>query len=314
MLAVLFVRRPLALLRDAMRAVEAGNLVARVPSEQSDEVGSVLAEFNAMVEELNQTRQRFIEAAEAREALEAGLQRLDKLVTLGQLSASVAHEIGSPLQVLNGRARALAARGDLPPDVLRSAQILEQQSDRITRIIEQLVSFARRKAANVTAVDLRAAVAAIADLMEPEARRLGLRFEFQPEATLPLAVADLDQVQQVAMNLLSNAFRATPHGGTVTMRLEPGSFLRDGGVEIASVQLVVDDSGGGIPSGVAARMFEPFFTTWSQRGGTGLGLAVVKSIVDDHRGTIVPSPSPSGGTRFAVHFPAVGSDGITAVA
>ncbi len=313
-LAFLLVRRPLARLRDAMKVVEGGNWVTQVTGDRADEVGSVLAEFNAMVRELNHTREQFVEAAQAREILEAGLQRLDKLATIGQLSASVAHEIGSPLQVLNGRARSLAARSDLPPDVQRTAQILEYQTDRITRIVEQLVSFGRRKPANVTTVDLRGAVGLVADLMEPEARRQGLHFRFDAPSDLPLAIADVDQVQQVALNLVSNAFRATPRGGTIDVVLGTGSFVREGGVEIRSVSLIVEDSGSGIPEDVAAHMFEPFFTTWSTRGGTGLGLGVVKSIVDDHRGTISARARPGGGTRFTVHFPAVDAEGATAVA
>src|SRR4029077_20964830 len=113
-LALLLVRRPLQTLTEAMRSVEAGNWVASVPLHGTDEVGAALAEFNAMVRELGAAKRQLIDAAESREALEAGLQRLDKLATVGQLSAGLVHEIGSPLQILNGRARAIAARADLP--------------------------------------------------------------------------------------------------------------------------------------------------------------------------------------------------------
>ncbi len=313
LLSLIFVRRPLRRLTDAMRAVEAGNWTASVPSKGSDEVAAALSEFNSMVRELERARRKLIEAAEAREALESGLQRLDKLVTVGQLSAGLAHEIGSPLQVLNGRARAIAARSDLPQEVRRSAQIVEEQSDRIGKIVEQLLSFARRKGAQMSEVDLATTVRAVVDLMEPEARRRRVGLEFDTSSALPRVVADSDRIQQVTMNLMSNALRATPPGGIIRISLTGASFGENGGAD-GSVRLRVSDTGGGIPEDVRDRIFEPFFTTWAANGGTGLGLAVVKSIVDEHAGLIEVSTTAGQGTSVTVHFPSAGARSVVAVA
>ena len=136
----LYVGRPLRRLMIAMEDVRAGNLTANVSVQRTDEVGKLTAEFNSMVRELESARRRLMEATESREALEAGLRRVDKLATLGQLSAGLAHEIGSPLQILNGRARALASRTDLPAEIRRAAQVFEEQSDRIAKIVEQLLT------------------------------------------------------------------------------------------------------------------------------------------------------------------------------
>ena len=307
LLVQLQVRRPLAGLIRAMGAVRAGDLTASVPSHRTDEVGALAGEFNSMVGELREARRQLIEAAESREALEAGLQRVDKLVTVGQLSAGLAHEIGSPLQILNGRAHALTGRADLPAEVRRSAQILVEQSDRITRIVEQLLSFARRRAAHMGEVDLAATVEAVVDLLQPETRRRAVRLDFERADTLPRVLADADQVQQVTMNLLSNALRATARGGRVRIGVMPSSFkAAEGAREQASVSLIVEDTGSGIPPEALTHIFEPFFTTWGEAGGAGLGLAVVTSIVHEHGGLIAVSSAPGSGSRFTVHFPVAG--------
>lgn len=304
LLSLVLVRRPLRALTDAMRLVEAGTWDATVPARAGDEVGAALLQFNAMVRELAEARRKLIGAAEAREQLEAGLLRLDKLATVGQLSAGLAHEIGSPLQILNGRARAIASRDDLPPDVRRSARILGEQSDRIARIVEQLLGFARRSVARMSRVEPRAAVSAIVDLMAVEARRQAVALELNAPADLPRIEADADQVQQVTMNLLSNALRAASPGGRVWVALSAAWLKPDERTPPApAVELSVEDTGPGIPDDVASRMFEPFFSTWTSSGGTGLGLAVVKAIVDEHGGRIEVAPRPGGGTRFTVLFP-----------
>jgi Signal transduction histidine kinase len=304
----LYVRRPLMSLMTAMRDVRGGNLTTSVSVQRTDEVGMLTAEFNSMVRELECAQRHLIEATESREALEAGLRRVDKLATLGQLSAGLAHEIGSPLQILNGRARALATRTDLPVEVRRIAQVFEEQSDRIAKIVEQLLTIVRRRAAHWGEIDLGATVTPIVDLIGHEARRRAVRLQFERPNTPLKVVADVDQVQQVTLNLLSNALRATPRGGQVRLTLRASSFkTAEGTDEHPSVLLVLDDTGCGIAEELLGRIFEPFFTTWAEVGGAGLGLSVVKSIVDEHGGTIAVSSEKSVGTRFTVHFPVAGA-------
>src|SRR5262249_41265497 len=160
------VRRPLRGLVHTMRAVRAGDLSAKASFHHADELGAAVTEFNAMMGDLLEARRRLIAEVEAREALETSLQRTDKLAAVGQLSAGLAHEIGSPLQVLNGRARALAARTDVPADVRRTAEILASESDRITRIVEQLLTFSRQTVPLIAETDLTAPVRDIVEFFE----------------------------------------------------------------------------------------------------------------------------------------------------
>jgi signal transduction histidine kinase len=299
----LHVRRPLDGLLKAMGAVRAGDLTAAAAEGRRDELGQLAAQFNAMVRQLDQAHTKTLAETEARQALEAGLARIDKMVTLGQLSAGLAHEIGSPLQILNGRARALAAREQLPPEVRRAAQILVEQSDRITSIVEQLLSFARRKSPNVADTDVVAAIRAIVEFLQGDARRRAIALELRVEGDIPLIRADAQQLQQVAMNLLTNALRATPRGGRVWVGVAAATFTKPGSDPERSVRLTVEDTGLGIPPELIERIFEPFFTTWQDAGGTGLGLAVVRTIVTDHGGTVTVASDRERGTRFVVHLP-----------
>lgn len=309
LLLLTYVRRPLEGLNRALRAVREGDLSGSLEARSNDELGAIAAEFNAMVRELEQARSQLLAAAEAHETLEQALRQVDKLVTVGQLSAGLAHEIGSPLQVLSGRARSLVGRTDLPADVIRTAQILEEQTVRIARIVEQLLTFARRKAPQMVVMDLAPPIRAIVDLLEGEARRRGVRLECHCPDTLPTVTADADQIQQIAMNLVSNALRATPRTGRVRVSLSESAFRSaDGLRDQPSVVLTVEDDGHGMSEAVQNRIFEPFFTTWSETG-TGLGLAVVKSIVDEHGGTIVVSSAQGLGTRVLVHLPTGGREG-----
>ena len=181
------------------------------------------------------------------------------MIANGQLSAGLAHEIGSPLQVMAGRAAMLADSGD--PEVRRQANLLVEQCARITKIVEALLSFGRRAPAAFAPCDLAVPVRRVIELLEGEARRrqLALGFSGWTDAAV-LVSADADQIQQVVLNLVTNAMNSTPAGGTITVSL----------VTVGSgVELRVKDSGRGIPEDMQARLFEPFFTTRATEGGSG---------------------------------------------
>lgn len=293
-LGTLHVTRPIARLLEGVRHVRDGDYSTRVDPHRDDEIGTLVDEFNAMLAALAESRARIEAEAEARTRLELGLQRVDKLVTIGQLSAGLAHEIGSPLQVLSGRASALLEHGD--PEVQRQARLLVGQCDRITRVIEQLLSFGRRKASAIGPCELTVAVVAVLDLLGGEARRRSIVLDLQADAGSHEIIGDLDQLQQVTLNLVRNALSATPPGGTITVRID-----RDH----ERIRLAVRDTGKGIDAETQARLFEPFFTTRAADGGTGLGLAVVRAIVDEHRARIDVHSAPGAGAEFVISFPEV---------
>jgi signal transduction histidine kinase len=267
-------------------------------------MGAVAAEFNTMVAELRETRQRLDQEAESHHRLQHALQAADKLITIGQLSAGLAHEIGSPLQVLRGRARTLLTRAQDAAEVQRNAEILIAQTDRITRIVEQLLHFTRRRSAALSRNDVSPAVRNVVELMQHEAQRRGVSLTLQTPEHLPPLWVDTDEIQQIVLNLIANALAATPRGGEVIVHVEKSSLVpRNGSHEIPALRLTVTDTGRGITPEVHAHLFEPFFTTRAAEGGTGLGLAVVKALVIDHGGTITVESTPGMGSEFVVVLP-----------
>lgn len=291
-LGTLYVSRPIARLLRGVRQVREGDFRARIIPGRADEMGQLVEEFNAMIAALASSRARIEAEAEARSRLEAGLQSVDKLVTIGQLSAGVAHEIGSPLQVLSGRASTLLDHPDA--EVRRQAGLLVAQCDRITRVVEQLLSIGRRKPASIIACDLLGPITSVIDLLSGEARRKGLSLRLETEGGSHQIVGDPDGIQQIALNLVRNAIGATPAGGTILVRV---TRVDD------QVRLCVRDTGHGIAAEIQDKMFEPFFTTRAAEGGTGLGLAVVRAIARDHHATIEVSSTPGRGAEFVVSFP-----------
>src|SRR5581483_1022884 len=267
----IYINRPLSRMATAMKQVRAGNLQSTVPIDRRDEMGAVAAEFNTMVAELRETRQRLEQESESRRRLQHAIQEADKLITIGQLSAGLAHEIGSPLQVLRGRARTLLTRAHDADEVQRNAEIIITQTDRITRIVEQLLRFTRRRSATLTRNDVGSAIRNVVELMQYEAQRRGVSLSLHTPKNPPTLWVDTDEIQQIVLNLIANALAATPRGGQVTVQVEESRLApRNGGQESRAVRLVVADTGRGISPDVRARLFEPFFTTRAAEGGTGL--------------------------------------------
>jgi two-component system, NtrC family, sensor histidine kinase HydH len=302
LLGTAYITRPLATVLAGIGHVRAGDFRSPVPLAHHDEIGALVDEFNAMVAALADARQRIDQETEARLRLERGLQGIDKMVTIGQLSAGLAHEIGSPLQVLSARASALATRST-DTETRRQAEILVEQTARITRIVDQLLSFGRRRPAVIAPRDLARPVRTVLELLDGEARRRGVALELAVDDGDHTIDADEDQLQQIVLNLVRNALAATPAGGRITVRIERApEAAPEAAPELSRVRLIVRDTGPGISPEMQGRLFEPFFTTRASEGGTGLGLAVVRAIVSDHRGTIIARSDH--GAEFTVSFPA----------
>lgn len=266
---------PLSRLTRNMQRFREGGLAVESGEEGRDEVGEALTAFKRLAHDLQAARLQATREVEARLQMERCLQDADKLVTLGQLSAVMAHEIGSPLQVLEGRARALKKHAEEPEVVRTTADMLVEQTQRITRIVVQLLSTTRRRPPARTSVNVELLTRRVRDLLEFEAREKGVELVIRCD-TDPQILADGDQVQQVVLNLIRNALSAAPPRTQVVVRLSgnEGQLVID-----------VDDHGSGIPESVRAHLFEPFFTTKAEIGGSGLGLSVVRSIARAHSGT-----------------------------
>jgi signal transduction histidine kinase/ActR/RegA family two-component response regulator/HAMP domain-containing protein len=240
--------------------------------------------------------------------LEEQLRQSQKMESVGQLAAGVAHDFNNMLTIIQGHSSALLAKPSLPPEVLESVQAVFFAAERAASLTRQLLMFSRRNLMQPRPLDLRDTVGNMTKLLD---RLLGenIVLKFQSPAALPSVLGDPGMIEQVVMNLAVNARDAMPRGGTLTIGIElmaidaayaemrpdarRGSFLR----------LRVTDTGTGMDAATLGRIFEPFFTTKEVGKGTGLGLATVYGIVKQHDGWIEVDSERDKGTTFDVFFP-----------
>ncbi|TMA63635.1 MAG: two-component sensor histidine kinase [Deltaproteobacteria bacterium] len=239
---------------------------------------------------------------EALNAARARLVQSEKLAALGQLATAIAHEVRNPLAVIRSAAQGLGET--VSPDdaeAARACAFITAEIDRLGSVVSSLLEFARPLHLEPRAVSVRDLFDRAALLAEGELAARGARLGRDESPGLPAVRADPDLLSQVLLGLLANAAEAVPPGGDVTL----AARARDGAVE-----LVVEDSGPGIPPELRDRVFEPFFTTRAR--GIGLGLAVARQVVEAHGGRIEAGERPGGGARLTVRLPSAGQPAIAA--
>jgi hypothetical protein len=230
-----------------------------------------------------------------RKTLERASRQTERLTALGQLSAGFAHEVNNPIGVMTTRIELMlmdAETNKLPADVVEDLKVLHRHAQRVATITNSLLSFARQSPQERTLVNLNDVVSAVLLLVGRQYERQGVRVHHETTPSLPPVVGQTNALQQVVLNLVTNAAQAMPDGGDVTVTTS---------VEDGTVRLVVADTGAGIAAEHLPHIFEPFFTT--KPSGTGLGLSVTYGILNDHNATIDVESTPGQGTRFVVTFP-----------
>jgi signal transduction histidine kinase len=235
-------------------------------------------------------------------ALETQLLRAEKFATVGVLAAGIAHEIGTPLGVVRGRAEyVLGKLGSVHPQAPGVGVIIEQ-IDRVSRTIRQLLDFSRLQPAAVRPVALGPLLRDVSELLRLEAERRQVRLEWELPEGVPAIAADPDQLQQVLVNLTLNACDACSTGGRVRLTAVAPDGSSSGAWGL--VAITVEDDGCGIPPESLNQVFDPFFTTKKRGQGTGLGLTVVAHVVRNHGGRVELESEPGRGTRVTVLWPA----------
>ena len=302
--------KPLRRLLEGIDAVGKGDLSRVILAERDDEIGTIAGRFNAMTGSLREAREDGERASSARLGLEARLRQSEKLATMGQMAAEIAHELGTPLNVIGGRARTLAKRAEKPGadlgEIVKNAGIIGDEVSRITKIIRQVLDFSRSRGPTLTRVRLGSVVGEALEFVRETIRRQGIVVSVDTTPAPSEVPGDPDQIQQVCLNLITNAIHAMPNGGRLGISTER-VVRRKGGLDLAPpaeyAVLVVSDSGPGIPAADRDKIFEPFFTTKEAGQGTGLGLAVSHGIVKDHDGWIEVDSPAAGGATFRVYLP-----------
>ncbi|RMH04761.1 MAG: PAS domain S-box protein [Nitrospirae bacterium] len=230
-----------------------------------------------------------------RKRLEEQLQKTQRLAELGTLASGMAHEIGTPMNVILGRAEFLKQKV-ADPKIKKGLETIVTQVERITKIMNQLLSFARRRPLERRPIDLATVIPGILDVIQERLKQHSIRLETDLRNAGRKVYADPDHMTQMVLNLVINAIQAMPQGGTLRLRLAPTN---------SHIELAIADTGCGIPEEHRSKLFDPFFTTKPPGEGTGLGLTVVHGIVQEHDGRIEVESTIGKGTTFRIFLPAL---------
>ncbi|TKB79664.1 MAG: PAS domain S-box protein [Nitrospira sp.] len=236
---------------------------------------------------------RIVRDMTEKKRLQEQLRRTERLAELGTLASGMAHEIGTPMNVILGRAEHLMQR-TTDEQAKKGLQIIVTQVERITKIMNQLLTLARRRPSEQRPADLRRTIDDCVEVLVERFQKHRVHVIKHYEADPPPALVDPDQMSQVLLNLLLNADHAMAKGGTLRLG------LRSDGDRII---LTVSDTGHGIPNHQQSKIFTPFFTTKEAGKGTGLGLSVVHGIIEEHQGTISVESEVGKGTTFTITVP-----------
>ena len=302
------IARPILQLRSLSQSVASGDLNQAAELERADEIGDLANAFDKMTENLRQrtaeaerlyaeTVQRNIELAATNTRLrETQLQLIQsgKLAAIGQLTAGIVHDVKNPLTVIKGTAEVLLEDEALTTDMRKALSLIREGAIKANKIVSDLLTFARQAPPQLKPQDLGETVQAALRLTTYLTRQSFIQLQLDLPAQPVIAVYDAQQIEQVFINIISNAVQAMPPRGTLRVRLTQAD-------QMAAVSF--QDNGTGISPEILERIFDPFFTTKPEGEGTGLGLSVSYGIVASHKGRIDVSSVVGQGTTFTVLLP-----------
>jgi two-component system NtrC family sensor kinase len=281
-----------------------GRLGQRVDVGGDDEITRLGHSLGAMSENLAQARRNTEQLNDERMTMLQQLRHADRLASLGRLASSVAHELGTPLNVVMGHANRISGGSQAPAETKESAAKIHRQVRKMETIIRDILGFARLAPDEEAPIDLNSVVDSVCGLLLPLALRRGVQLEVDGALT-PAVVRGYEvQLEQALSNLVSNAIDASPEGGRVVVGLTREERVpRAGGKAQSVIVIRVNDQGAGVSAANIDRLFEPFYTSKAAGHGTGLGLWLTDGIVRDHEGSIEVNNRSDGGACFAMVLP-----------
>lgn len=302
------IRRPIDQLMVQAKRIGEGDLSPAPALPKDNELGELSETINDMCSRLLISHEKIKFEYEARIRGIEQLRHTEQLSNLGILSAGIAHEIGTPLNVIEGRAKMIMEE-DLPEDSMRhNGEIIYKQCGKISGTIRQLLDYSRRPKQHTARENILFMVKQVFQLLYPMARKQHVTMHLSlAEDTRTNIEVDGSQVQQVFVNLLMNSIQAMPHGGDIFVmlsnHLETDKSKEDG--PLACMKIEINDEGGGIDPKNMKDIFTPFFTTKTLGKGTGLGLSIAHEIVEEHGGWITVK-NLNKGSCFTIYLPMEG--------
>jgi two-component system, NtrC family, sensor kinase len=304
------IERPLKVITDTIDEFQAGSYARRIPILRKDEWGRLADHFNKMAGEIEQVldrnrelnrqlEERVQEATHNVVQLQKQVNQLQQLTALGYLTATLAHDLGTPLHSIAGLSRLLMEREEgWPPDVARKLELIVQQTERLNTVIQNVRRATRLPEPHFEALSISDLFSDTLSLVEPQLQRADIKVSVNTEADVPPLYADRDRIQTAMFNLIQNCIEAMPEGGMITVSAYTVPSRR-------SIALSVRDTGCGISPELMERVCEPFFSTHKDEGMRGLGLSIVHDIVKAHGGQMEIKSRPEDGSEIILYFPLV---------
>jgi two-component system, NtrC family, sensor kinase len=281
-----YMLKPVRDLVTATNRISGGDLSQEIPVRSSDELGDLTRAFNRMVRNLARTRDELV--------------RSEKLISLGRLSAGVAHEIRNPLNAMKGAVTFLRKRRTEDQLIREYTGLVSEEIDRLNVFVTNFLTFARQSEPRRVSTDINQVILCAEELFDEQIRGRGISFHNELDLAMPPLLVDPHQMEQVIINVLLNAMDAMSDGGEIRISSGVLQALSPGSAPVARV--VIRDQGPGIPENELTSVFDPFFTT--KDSGTGLGLPLSLGIVQSHGGTIRIENREVAGARVIIEWPA----------
>jgi signal transduction histidine kinase len=292
-----FIKIPITKLTNTMRIAEEGDLSVRVHIKRKDEMGRLAENLNTMIDKLHLAKK------EAEQYHQELIQRADRMASIGELASGIAHEIRNPLAGIQGAIQILA--DGFPEEDARKGVTneIQKQIYKLERLVKDLLNYAKPVPTNYLPTDMNQLVDKVLTFFTMQrGKPENVKIERQFFSPLPKIMVDPNSMEQAFLNIILNAQKAMPRGGTFTISTEALPGGRDDGKEVQEVQIVFEDTGIGIPKENLPKIFNPFFSTRSD--GTGLGLSITKNIIEEHGGRIEVESQVDRGTKFIITLPA----------
>ncbi|MBN2061217.1 MAG: cache domain-containing protein [Deltaproteobacteria bacterium] len=292
------ITKPIKHLIRASKQVSEGSLTPDIGPMSNDEIGVLQRAFKEMVAAMGRRRA----------SSESKLIQSEKQASIGRLAAGVAHEVNNPLTGVLTYTHMLLRREDISDDVRDDLKTIADATDRVRKIVKDLLDFSRQTEINRESIDINILAKSAISLIEKQALVKGVNIRFDEGTDLPTVTLDRSQFQSVILNILLNALDATEEGGEIT--ISTGVSLSTSEERRRGVEIVIEDTGCGMTPQILDRIFDPFFSTKDEGKGTGLGLSVSLGIVQRHGGTIKVKSEIDKGSAFFIWVPIEGRSSI----
>ena len=305
------IHRPIRKIRDTMTRAGGGDFTARADLARIDEIGTVAIGLNDMLQrlqdfndalqdrvtdatsELRLRNEELVESYQRMFALREALARAEQMAAVGQMAATVAHQVGTPLNLISGYVQMLQEEASGEPRTARRLETVQEQIAKVAAVVRTLLDQARRPAERAP-TDLDEVLGRVAEIARPKLDGAGIALTVNVDPGLPQVLADARELELAMLNLVTNSLDAMPDGGALAIRAAP----KDGGVQVD-----ISDTGSGIPEALLPRIFQPWVTTKPPGRGTGLGLSITHDLIARHGGTIAAVSDPGRQTTFTIQLP-----------